>query len=84
MNLLGSAIITPDNKWFEMNDAVCEILGYSKAELKEMTWQDLTHEDDRRFRIEQLCTLSRKRDDSDSRSVALGRDRDLHHDWTMV
>ncbi|MDP6909450.1 MAG: PAS domain S-box protein, partial [Flavobacteriales bacterium] len=43
---VGMAITSPDQKWLKVNDRICEILGYSKEELKKMTWTELTHPDD--------------------------------------
>lgn len=43
---IGMALVGIDGHWLEVNDTMCKIVGYSKAELKEMTFQDLTHPDD--------------------------------------
>jgi diguanylate cyclase (GGDEF)-like protein/PAS domain S-box-containing protein len=32
-----------DNRWMEVNDALCELLGYSREELLKKTWLELTH-----------------------------------------
>ncbi|MBF0155194.1 MAG: PAS domain S-box protein [Magnetococcales bacterium] len=42
----GMAIISPDEKWVEANDRLCNDLGYSVEELKARTWAILTHPDD--------------------------------------
>jgi len=44
--LVGSAIYAPDKKWIRVNDRLCELFGYSREELLEQTWVDLTHPDD--------------------------------------
>ncbi len=44
--LSGRAITSPEKDWVEVNDALCAMLGYTKSELIQMTWVDLTHPDD--------------------------------------
>ncbi len=40
---LGMAISSPvDKRWLQVNDRLCEILGYSRAELLRMSWADMT------------------------------------------
>ncbi|HEX7954896.1 MAG TPA: EAL domain-containing protein, partial [Burkholderiales bacterium] len=43
---IGMAIISLDGKWLRVNSQACRMLGYSEAELKGVTFQDLTHPDD--------------------------------------
>jgi len=43
---IGKALLAPDGKWIEVNNALCEFLGYDEDELKKMTFHDLTHPDD--------------------------------------
>lgn len=45
-NLIGFAITSPEKEWIEVNSAVCDFLGYTKEELFQKTWADLTHPDD--------------------------------------
>ena len=44
--LIGMAVSTPEKRWLEVNDRLCEILGYSREELLEMKWTEATHPDD--------------------------------------
>ncbi len=44
--LTGIAISSPEKGWLDVNERLCEILGYSKHELTSMTWSELTHPDD--------------------------------------
>jgi PAS domain S-box-containing protein len=44
--LIGFAITSPGKKWIEVNDKLCEILGYSREELYRLTWADLTPGED--------------------------------------
>ncbi len=40
---LGMAISSPEDKrWLQVNDRLCEILGYSREELLRMTWAEMT------------------------------------------
>ena len=47
LGLIGMAITSPTKGWIEVNDKICEILGYEKSELLQTTWEELTHPDDR-------------------------------------
>jgi len=40
--LVGLAITSPEKGWLDVNDRLCEMLGYSRAELLGMTWAELT------------------------------------------
>jgi PAS domain S-box-containing protein len=44
--LIGMAITSPSKGCLEVNDKVCEILGYERGELLQMTWAQITHPDD--------------------------------------
>ncbi|MCA9837543.1 MAG: PAS domain S-box protein [Trueperaceae bacterium] len=43
---IGKALIGRDGGWLEVNEAICKIVGYSKEELLNLTFQDITHPDD--------------------------------------
>ncbi|MCY7301590.1 MAG: PAS domain S-box protein [Thermoleophilia bacterium] len=43
---IGEAIVSPDGHFLEVNAALCGITGYSETELRDLTFQDLTHPDD--------------------------------------
>lgn len=43
---IGMALVAPDGGWIEVNDALCEMLGRRPDELRDLTFQDLTHPDD--------------------------------------
>ena len=43
---IGTAIVGLDGRWIEVNDALCNMLGYSAAEMKRLSFQDITHPDD--------------------------------------
>lgn len=42
---VGIAHVAPNGQWLRVNQRLCEILGYSAAELLQHTFQDLTHPD---------------------------------------
>ena len=44
--LVGTAITSVEKGWIEVNDRTCEILGYSRGELFQKNWAELTHPDD--------------------------------------
>jgi PAS domain S-box-containing protein len=44
---VGIAQTSIDGQWLLLNDRFCEILGYSREELREKTFVDITHSDDR-------------------------------------
>jgi PAS domain S-box-containing protein len=46
LGTFGMFITSPTKGWIEINDSLCEILGYSSDELHRMKWVDLTHPDD--------------------------------------
>lgn len=43
---IGVALLTPEGRWFHVNRALCELLGYTAEELQELTFADITHPDD--------------------------------------
>ncbi len=43
---VGMAVTSPEKGWLDVNDALCEMLGYSHKELMHLTWAELTHPDD--------------------------------------
>lgn len=45
---VGLARVGMDGRWLAINQKLCDILGYSKGELLELTFQDVTHPDDLR------------------------------------
>ncbi|MGF1489559.1 MAG: PAS domain S-box protein [Prochloraceae cyanobacterium] len=43
---VGIAHLAPDGKWLKVNQKLCKIVGYSRAELLETNFQDLTYSED--------------------------------------
>ncbi|MFA6102571.1 MAG: PAS domain S-box protein [Victivallaceae bacterium] len=52
--LEGRAISLPDTSWIDVNTTLCDMLGYSKAELTHISWAKLTHPDDLAANLTQL------------------------------
>lgn len=46
LGLVGMAITSPSKGLIEVNDQLCEIVGYSRSELLQMSWAEITHPDD--------------------------------------
>ena len=44
--LVGMATSSPDKGWLEVNDRLCQMLGYSRSELTQKVWPEMTHPDD--------------------------------------
>ncbi|OWK36826.1 PAS domain S-box protein [Fimbriiglobus ruber] len=43
---IGMALVTPDGRWLRVNPSLCQIVGYTEAELLARTYRELTHPDD--------------------------------------
>jgi PAS domain S-box-containing protein len=55
-SLVGMAITSPEQEWLEVNDRLCEMLGYSRTELMSCKWTELTYADDL---VKELTKLNR-------------------------
>lgn len=45
-SLIGIAMISPEQQWLEVNSTICEILGYGREEMMEVTWPEITLPED--------------------------------------
>lgn len=43
---IGMALVSPEGHWLKVNASVCNIVGYTEAELLSLTFQDITHPED--------------------------------------
>jgi len=43
---IGVALVSPDGRWLKVNRALCDLVGYSEAELLARTFQDISHPED--------------------------------------
>ena len=46
MGTVGMCVTSPEKGWVEVNDHLCNMLGYTRAELSCLTWAELTHPED--------------------------------------
>ncbi len=44
--IVGMAITSPQKGWLQVNDKLCQMLGYAREELFARTWVELTHPED--------------------------------------
>lgn len=44
--LIGMAITSPEKGWIQVNDTLCEMLGYSREELQQLSWDKMTFSED--------------------------------------
>src|SRR5262249_31045375 len=51
---VGIARVAPDGRWLEVNQRLCDIVGYDRGELMTKTFADITHEDDLEQDLETL------------------------------
>jgi PAS domain S-box-containing protein len=56
---IGMAIVSLEGRWIEVNNAACEMLGYSREELTSLTFQEITYADDLEADLEQAGRLLR-------------------------
>jgi PAS domain S-box-containing protein len=54
---VGVAHVASDGSWLDVNPRLCEILGYSRDELLELRFQDLTYPEDLERDLDQLSRL---------------------------
>jgi diguanylate cyclase (GGDEF)-like protein/PAS domain S-box-containing protein len=43
---IGMALVSHEGRWLQVNRSLCDILGYTEAELLGMTFQEITHPDE--------------------------------------
>ncbi len=43
---IGMALVSPDGRWLRVNRSLCDLVGYTDAELRARTFQDITHPED--------------------------------------
>lgn len=56
-SMVGMATTSPQQDWIDFNPALCEMLGYSAAELSGKTWTELTYPEDSDAEVKQLKRL---------------------------
>ncbi len=61
---VGVALISPKGRWLTVNERLCEIVGYSREELLQMTCGDITHPEDA---VSYPCIIEQFDEDSPQR-----------------
>jgi diguanylate cyclase (GGDEF)-like protein/PAS domain S-box-containing protein len=59
--LIGIALTGPDKRWWEVNDRLCEMLGYPRAQLLRLSWAELTHPEDVAAEVAQFERVMNRR-----------------------
>jgi PAS domain S-box-containing protein len=54
---IGMALVSLSGTWMKVNNSVCQLLGYTEAQLLEITFQDITHPEDLDSDLQQLQQL---------------------------
>lgn len=54
---VGVAQVAPDGRWLDVNQRLCDIVGYSRAELLRKTFQDITHPEDMELDLAYVCRI---------------------------
>ncbi|QKJ87797.1 Diguanylate cyclase/phosphodiesterase [Paramixta manurensis] len=54
---IGMALVSPSGVWLQANQALCRLLGYRQDELRDLTFQQITHPDDLYVDLQQLEAL---------------------------
>ena len=70
---VGLTVATPDKSWIAVNEKACEIFGYRKEELLELSWTDLVHPDDLQEHIDRYNLALEGKIDKDTFDTRLIR-----------
>ncbi|MDJ0726033.1 MAG: PAS domain S-box protein [Prochloraceae cyanobacterium] len=54
---VGMAHVAPNGKWLKVNQKLCQIVGYSKKELLQKTFQDITYAEDLKTDLEYIAQM---------------------------
>jgi len=57
--MAGMAILAPTGHWLEVNEALCELVGYTREQLRGLTPGAITHADDRTREDEAVAAVTR-------------------------
>ena len=79
LSLTPMAITAPGKNWVQVNERVCNLLGYREEELRAKTWAELTHPDDLAADVAQFERMLRGEIDGYSLEK-----RFLHRDGRVV
>lgn len=59
--LVGIGLTGADKRWWEVNERLCEMLGYRRTQLLSLSWPELTHPDDLTAELAQFDRLLNQR-----------------------
>lgn len=59
--LIGIALTGPDKRCYEINNWLCEMLGYPRAQLQRLTWAELTYREDLAAELAQFERVMNRR-----------------------
>ncbi|MFG0379466.1 EAL domain-containing protein [Pseudomonas sp. zbq_18] len=76
---VGIAHLAPDGQWLRVNQRLCQMLGYQREQLLQLTFQDITHPDDLLKDLEQTQRLL----NNDINRLTLEK-RYLRHDGSIL
>ncbi|CAN5622807.1 hypothetical protein BH10ACI3_BH10ACI3_09730 [soil metagenome] len=51
---IGVALVSPDGHWLKVNRALCDLVGYTEAEMLTSNFQEITHADDLEHDLENM------------------------------
>ena len=80
---IGMALLAPDGQWLEINQALSQILGYSRDELLASNFQSLTHPDDLQADLAQVSAMLAQRIESYQMEKRYLH-KDGHTVWTLL
>jgi PAS domain S-box-containing protein len=80
---IGMTLTSPDGRWLKVNQAFCEVLGYSEQELLAMNFRSVTHPDDLEANLEGYRQLLAGESDSFTMEKRYFH-KDGHIVWTNV
>jgi len=64
--IVGMAVVAPDGTFIDVNQRFCDIVGYTREEIIEMDFRDITHPDDIALDEDQIAKVVRGETDSSS------------------
>jgi two-component system, cell cycle sensor histidine kinase and response regulator CckA len=76
---IGMALVAPDGRFVQVNDSLCELVGYTSDELISRTFQDITHPED----LEADLEFVRQMLDGEIRTYQMEK-RYVHKDGHLV
>ncbi|WP_354687728.1 diguanylate cyclase [Cupriavidus necator] len=80
---IGMALVGKDGHWQTVNRALTELLGYSEAELQQLTFQQITHPDDLEDDVRAARSLLAGEVESYRREKRY-RHKDGHYRWALL